>query len=116
MIRGEVIHGDSIGKTQGWPTANIAVDPKRTQLKSGCYAGRALLDGQQYDAAIIIASKPYKVEVYLLDYSGPDFYGKVLSAEAVQKVSEVINAKGDELRAKIKEDIRRIKRILQDRK
>lgn len=114
MIKGEVIHGDSIGKTQGWPTANIAVDPQKTQLSSGCYAGTAQLDGVTYKAAIVIASKPYKVEVYLLDYSGSDFYGKIISAEALQKVSEVIDAQGEELHAKIAEDIRRIRIILGD--
>lgn len=113
MVRGRVIRGQGIGKAQGYPTANLDIGPEKTQLGSGVYAARAWFERVPYGAALIVASLPYKVEIHLFDYRGPDFYGAFIVVEPIQKVSEVISAGSpQELQQKITEDIRRIQAIL----
>ena len=113
MITGKVIHGDGVGKSQGYATANLNIGPERTKLKAGCYATWAKFRGQRHPAALIVASQAAKVEVYLLDYNGPDFYGEEIAIDPIQKVSEVVHADSlTELKAKVDEDLRQIRIIL----
>ena len=115
MIKGKVIHGDGIGKSQGYATANLDIGSDRTQLKSGVFAARTKCCDKWWDSALIVASDDKKVEVYLFGYEGGDFYGKYVEVEPVQKVSEIIPADSlEELQNKIEEDLRKIKVILQN--
>lgn len=106
------MRGDGIGKSQGYPTANLLFSPGAARFASGVYAARAGLDSIEYGAALVVASSPYKVEVHLLGYEGPDFYGKDVAVETVKKVSEVISSDSMDLKEKIEEDIRRIREVL----
>ena len=118
MIIGRVIHGEGIGKSQGYATANLLLPTGRTQLKSGVYAAVACFrDGQYYNSALIVTSQPHKVEIHLMDYDGSDFYGEEISVEPIQKVSEVHSADTmEELRHKIDDDLWRIQAVLSERK
>lgn len=112
MIAGKVIPGEGVGKRQGYQTANLDVSAARAGLPKGVYAGRAWLRGHLYLAAIVVGAKENKVEVNLLDYAGPDFYGEELRAEAVQKVSELFQSDSlAELKAKIDGDMRMINAV-----
>lgn len=113
MIIGKVIPGEGMGKRQGYPTANLEVNAGQgVGLKIGVYAGRAWLRGREYQAAIVVGSGENKVEVHLLNYAGPDFYGDELRAQAVQKVSEVVQSDSlAELKAKIDVDMRMINAV-----
>src|SRR6185312_2907704 len=44
FVSGEVVHGDKRGRTLGFPTANMKLDPA-CGLKHGIYAVRARVDG-----------------------------------------------------------------------
>ena len=115
MFSGVVIHGDSIGKELGCPTANLNISPKKTQLGDGVYAGRAFLDRKEYRAVIVIQHQIKKVEVHLLDYNGIDFYGSVISVEPIQQVSQMEKIDTvEELRAKIQSDLIRVKNVFDD--
>jgi riboflavin kinase/FMN adenylyltransferase len=78
-VRGMVVHGAGRGATIGFPTANLdAID---TLLPApGVYAGRALVDGRLWPAAIHIGPNPtfgegrLKVEAHLVDFSGPLYH------------------------------------------
>lgn len=77
---GNVIHGRGVGKTLGFPTANIAV-PEEKLLPAGVYGGNIDVDGKTYKAIINIGGTPtFEIvqktcEAHLLDYNG-DLYGK----------------------------------------
>ncbi|EEZ33796.1 riboflavin biosynthesis protein RibF [Brucella sp. NF 2653] len=81
-ICGEVIHGKKLGRTLGFPTANMALAPQ-TSLKHGIYAVRFRLDDAMlYDGVASFGRRPTVddegaplLETFLFDFSG-DLYGK----------------------------------------
>lgn len=86
---GTVVHGDGRGALLGYPTANLEVDAALVRPEKGIYAGRALIDGDVYPAALSIGVNPtfvtddrppVRIEAYLLDFSG-DLYGRKLRIE-----------------------------------
>ncbi len=114
MLAGPVVHGDGIGKKFGCPTANLSLRRTQVSLHSGVYAATAVLNRNTHKAALVIQDKPWKIEVHLLDYDGPDFYGQHLSIEPVQKVSEIeAYDSEDELKEKIQADLQLVRDFLQ---
>ena len=112
MINGFVIHGDGIGKKLGFPTANLDIKKESCSLASGIYAGKTCLNKKEYFAALVIQEKVWKVEVYLLDYEGEDFYGDYLSVEIIEKVGELEDFKGsDNLIKKIGDEVDKVKEV-----
>lgn len=113
MFGGIVVHGDGKGKGLGYPTANLNISPLKTKCKDGIYAAKAIIRKNEYKAALIIDSERKKVEIYLFDYTGKDFYGIYLDVEPIQKVSELESHNSFEsLKKKISDDIRLIQEIL----
>lgn len=85
-IEGEVGHGDKLGRTIGFPTANVSLgDYARPAY--GVYAVRCrLADGRIFDGAANIGIRPMfnppkeLLEVHLFDFSG-DLYGQKIAVE-----------------------------------
>jgi riboflavin kinase/FMN adenylyltransferase len=89
-ITGQVVRGAGRGRGIGVPTANLEAEGD-LPLKTGIYAGRALLldrGGARHLAAISVGTNPtfaeaepgsnvapVTVEAHLLDYPGDDLYG-----------------------------------------
>lgn len=106
MIRGTVVHGDGRGRILGYPTANIDVPVASTKLGPGVYAALAMLQNESYLAALVIHEAIDKIEVFFLNYEGPDFYGKTIAVEAVQRVSGLERLDSEnELKEKIASDV-----------
>jgi riboflavin kinase/FMN adenylyltransferase len=91
-VAGIVEHGDKRGATLGFPTANIAIDPRRCLPAVGVYATRVVVVGRRrLDAATSIGFRPtfggdrLTVEAYLLDFDG-DLYGKRVGLEFVSRL------------------------------
>ena len=88
-VDGTVVSGDRRGKTLGFPTANLRVDPHLLVPGFGIYAGAA--DGKR--AAISIGVNPHyggterRIEAYLLDWEG-DLYGDRLVLELWRKLRD----------------------------
>jgi len=115
MFAGKVVWGDSIGKELGYPTANLDVQKRDIKLAAGIYAAQASLNKKKYQAALAIQEEPWKVEVYLFNYQGDDFYEAYLEVEALQKVSEMEKMDStEELKEKIAKDIAMVKDIFTD--
>jgi riboflavin kinase/FMN adenylyltransferase len=88
-IYGPVIHGAARGRTLGYPTANVAIDPLRVALRMGVYWTRFTVDGVTYPAAtsvgtnptfIHLENPPISIETYLIDFDG-DIYDKMVQIE-----------------------------------
>ena len=85
-IAGEVTHGDKLGRTIGFPTANVLLaDYLRPAY--GIYAVRGhLADGRVADGAANIGIRPMfdppkeLLEVHLFDFAG-DLYGQTMAVE-----------------------------------
>src|SRR3989338_8911903 len=110
MFQGTVIRGDGIGRTIGYPTANLDIPPMKTGLADGVYAARASVFGNTYGAALVIQHEAKKVEVHMVGYAGNDCYGETLYVETVQKISDIEKKDGEELRQKIARDIEAVQR------
>jgi riboflavin kinase/FMN adenylyltransferase len=88
---GTVVHGNHLGRTLGFPTANIAIaDPHKLILPSGIYAAKVFLAGAKpYKGALYIGNRPTVeasgkrvIEVNIVDFEG-DLYGQELRIEVV---------------------------------
>lgn len=86
-ITGEVVHGKKLGRTIGFPTANI--EAAHTCV-AGVYSAYVFIDGTRYKAVMNIGTRPTiadgtheTIEVHILDFDG-DVYGQTLTVEVVQ--------------------------------
>jgi riboflavin kinase/FMN adenylyltransferase len=87
-IEGVVVHGDHLGRTLGFPTANIALDDY-IRPTSGIYAARTrLADGREVPGVAYIGRRPTvngvdeRLEVNLFDFD-EDLYGQTLETDLI---------------------------------
>jgi riboflavin kinase/FMN adenylyltransferase len=84
FFEGEVFHGDKIGRTIGYPTANLkSTDEEKIVLGDGIYAVYALVEGKTYKGMMSIGFRPTVngrvrvTEVNIFDFD-KDIYGQVI--------------------------------------
>jgi riboflavin kinase/FMN adenylyltransferase len=89
-ITGEVIAGQQIGRSIGFPTANIHVkDDYKLLPKNGVYAVTVQVNDQQYKGMLNLGNRPTvageqkTIEVHLVDFSG-DLYHQQLTVHFIQ--------------------------------
>lgn len=94
-LKGKIVKGHQVGRTIGFPTANLSVEDSRKILPgNGVYAVWAVLSGKRYKGMLSIGNRPtlddgnnQSIEVYLLDFSG-DLYGKEIEVSFVSKIRD----------------------------
>lgn len=86
-LHGEVMLGDQIGRTLGYPTANILVtEPYKLIPGDGIYAVRIFVAGQHYRGMLYIGNRPVvngmsrSIEVNIFDFN-QDIYGQDIAVE-----------------------------------
>jgi riboflavin kinase/FMN adenylyltransferase len=84
FFEGEVVQGDKLGRTLGYPTANLVyTDADKIHLGHGVYAVYADVEGQRKKGMMSIGTRPTlnkteeKVEVNLFDFD-ETIYGKTM--------------------------------------
>jgi riboflavin kinase/FMN adenylyltransferase len=93
-LAGIVTRGDQVGRTLGFPTANLGI-AGLVLPPNGVYAAHAAVAGTRQPAAVNIGTRPtlgasspsIQVEVHLLDFSG-DLYDQELEIFFVKKIRE----------------------------
>lgn len=110
-ICGRVVVGDKLGRTLGFPTANL--DAAGLVLPpNGVYSAVTRLSGVLYRVALNIGTRPtvadgrqLRVEAHLLDFNG-DVYGQELEIEIGEKLRDEkkFNSPG-ELKEQISRDV-----------
>jgi riboflavin kinase/FMN adenylyltransferase len=112
MLSGEVVPGDQLGRTIGFPTANLKLrSPNKLIPANGVYAVRVQFEGNWHIGMMNIGVRPTvkgdqrSLEVHLLDFEG-DLYGKFLRIELHKRIRDEIKFENVE---QLKE------RIIQDR-
>ncbi len=110
-VEAEVIGGQKLGRTLGYPTANMALPPE-TELKPGIYAVRfRRADGSLHDGVASFGYRPTVtedgaalLETFLFDFSG-DLYGEICSVSFFGHLRDELKFDGLEpLVAQIKRD------------
>ncbi|HYI25289.1 MAG TPA: riboflavin biosynthesis protein RibF [Thermomicrobiales bacterium] len=92
-VAGPIVQGAQIGRTIGFPTANVQPPDLLVPLNDGIYATLATIEGvgTRLPAMTYIGTRPAlntgarQIETNILDYSG-DLYGKVLHTEFIQRL------------------------------
>ncbi len=109
FVSGEVVHGDKRGRTLGFPTANLRLDPA-CGLKHGVYAVRVGLDGRRYEGVANFGRRPMfdsgvvLLEVFVFDFAG-DLYGRTLDVAILHWIRpELAFASVDDLIRRMDED------------
>ncbi|MDE6434522.1 MAG: bifunctional riboflavin kinase/FAD synthetase [Lachnospiraceae bacterium] len=87
FVYGEVVHGNHIGNTIGFPTMNQMIPKQKLFPAFGVYASRIQIDGIIYRGISNLGKKPtvegnnqLGLETYILDYNG-NLYGRMLKTE-----------------------------------
>ena len=94
---GKVIHGQQVGHSIGYPTANIDVAEEFQLIeKQGVYATFAEIEGKSYPAMTYIGkrptlhdNRPQSIETHIINYD-KDIYGKEIKLRFVDFVREDI--------------------------
>lgn len=93
-LSGKVVHGDKIGRTLGFPTANLEVDPNKLIPKDGVYAVDVFVDDTKYLGLLSIGfretvtnSREHRVEVNILKFD-QDIYGKTIKLEFLGRLRD----------------------------
>ena len=86
ILTGTVQHGKQLGRTIGFPTANLPYPAGLLSLPHGVYACRAIAAGKSFNAITNIGTRPtvsgegITVEAHLLNFSG-NLYGETMTLE-----------------------------------
>jgi riboflavin kinase/FMN adenylyltransferase len=82
-IKGTVIAGNKIGRTLGFPTANIPLADDES-VANGVYAALVMVEGEEYEAMLNVGRKPTigdneprLAEAYLFGFDG-NLYDKIV--------------------------------------
>jgi riboflavin kinase/FMN adenylyltransferase len=110
--RGKVVRGDQRGRLLGFPTANLAIDPRKLLPADGVYAVRVRVGAQGYEGVVNIGVRPtvdgkhHLTEVHLLDMQA-DLYEQELEVEFLARLrGEQRFPNVEALRGQIEQDIR----------
>ncbi len=116
-VRGDVIEGQRLGRTLGFPTANLVLGDVLAP-RIGVYATRAVIDGVAHDGVSNYGRRPTTgagaplLETYLFDFEG-DLYGREIEIEFIAFIRDEEKFDGlDALKAAISSDCERAREIL----
>lgn len=121
-LEGTVIHGFQVGRTLGFPTANLSVEePGKLIPVNGVYAVRVTLDadGSSYSGMLNIGVRPTvgngtqrSIEVHLLRFAG-NLYGRKIRVSFVQRIRNEQKFSGlDALVAQLRTDACEVERLM----
>jgi riboflavin kinase/FMN adenylyltransferase len=116
---GIIEHGLKIGRSIGFPTANMARDCEGYLPLDGVYAGWLVVDEHRYPAAHSVGinetfqAVPRLVESHILDRDDVDLYDKVVTLEFVDFIRPAAKFNGvEDLVEEINRDLNKVRAIL----
>ena len=94
-ITGKVIEGDQIGRTIGFPTANLILDTKYKLVPlAGVYAVKVLYSGAMLKGMLNIGNRPtvnstqaVSIEVHIFDFN-ESIYGEQLTLKFIKRIRD----------------------------
>jgi len=117
-LEGRVVEGDQRGRTLGFPTANIKMQPEQAMPKDGIYATVARRGRQKMNSVTNIGVRPTfdgikrLVETYIFDFDG-DLYDKKLTIELVARLRDEMKfGSAEELKKQMAKDVQQAGKVL----
>lgn len=117
-VSGTVVEGKKLGRTIGFPTANVDFWDEQLLPANGVYATYAWLDEERHLAATNVGVRPtvsgnaVTVEAHLLDFDA-DIYGRTLRLEFINHIRPEMKFAGLEaLKAQIAADVAKVRTLL----
>ncbi len=112
-VRSTVVQGEKRGRTIGYPTANLAIDPHITLPARGVYAVRVSSGGVRYAGMLNLGVRPtfgqsqLVMEVHIIEFD-KDIYGETINIEFFERLRSERKFEGIEaLRKQLSDDKRR---------
>lgn len=119
-----VIHGEKVGRTIGFPTANLALQLNESHLKPGVYLSQSWLEDQghryysltYFGPRYIFGEKVNSFETYIYDFD-QEIYGQTLHVELLSFMRKPQKVQGlDELKKLLEQDKKNGKKLINDLK
>lgn len=118
-VTGIVVEGNKIGRTIGFPTANLDIPNEYMMINNpGVYACQTMIDGKPYNAMANTGLRPtvedrtdgdFIIEVNIFDFNG-NLYGKTLKVWFLDRIRDEEKFKGLEaLKAQLEQDRKKVK-------
>ena len=118
-ISGTVVAGEKLGRTLGYPTANVEVEADMAVPGNGIYATMALVDGERHMAATSIGTRPTfdgkgrTIEAFLLEFDN-NLYNRQLRLEFVHRLRDELKFDSvDDLLKQMELDVEQTRTLLQ---
>ncbi len=111
-ISNVVVKDKMLGRTLGFPTANMIPDKALLLPKNGVYGTNTLAGGKRYPsitnvgAALTVSEgEPVRIETYIIGFEG-DLYGQTLEVEFLTKIRDTEHFDGlDSLKSQLEKDV-----------
>lgn len=118
-ICGRVAHGNKLGRTIGFPTANLMLNRLVTAIQ-GVYAVKVKTSAGIFNGIANVGNRPTingtkpLLEVHLFDFDN-SIYGQAIEVRFLKKVrSEIKFASFDELKLQIEKDVQAVRLFFQE--
>ena len=110
MLSGKVIDGKKLGRTIGFPTANLEINQQKVIPKKGVYYTNVKINEKIFKGITSVGNNPtvngqeLTVETYILDFSN-DIYGKEINIYFIDRIRDEIKFNNiNELIEQLKKD------------
>ncbi|OSB08283.1 bifunctional riboflavin kinase/FAD synthetase [Paraclostridium bifermentans] len=111
FLEGEVIHARKIGRTIGFPTANLKAEDKLIIPKNGIYAVKVYVKNKVYYGATNIGYNPtvngkvLSIETNIIDFD-EEIYGEIIRVEFLDRIRDEKKFNSlDELKSQLRKDV-----------
>lgn len=111
LLEGRVVHGKSLGKVLGYPTANLELLDNFLIPKSGVYLTNTIIEGQKYKSVTSIGKNPtfddphLKIESHIIGFER-EIYEEKIEVEFLEYIRDQIKFENlDDLKEQIKKDV-----------
>jgi riboflavin kinase/FMN adenylyltransferase len=122
-VCGRIAHGDKLGRTIGYPTANIKMHRKNTPVNGVFAVTMTGIDGLEFEGIANVGTRPTLdggskviLETHLFDFN-KEIYGRYVEVHFHQKIRDELRFQSlEELKDQIVKDVAETKKIFAETK
>jgi riboflavin kinase/FMN adenylyltransferase len=112
MLTGNVVHGNKMGRTINYPTANLEVEDCKLIPKAGVYVVKLNFMTTNFFGMLNIGVKTNKMEVHIFNFS-KEIYNKKIKIKLISRLRDGIDFNNSkDLKKQLQQDEKKCKSIL----